>query len=107
MPSSSRFLLGSAALLTLLATTACRNNCQQLCQDMADFAAEDCGEEFSKDDVKSCMDAYHNREIDDEADEVCEDISSSLREEWTCDDIKEYFTEDSPSGGGGSDDTGS
>jgi len=106
MLSTSRFIVGSAALVALLATSGCRNNCQQLCQDMADFAEEDCGQEFSKDQVKSCMEAYHNREIDDDLDLVCEDISPSLREEWTCDDIKDYFVDESGGGGGGGDDTG-
>lgn len=104
MPSSSRLFVGSAALLMLLSTAGCRNNCQQLCQEMADYASEDCGEEFTKDQVKSCMETYHNREIDDDLDAVCEDISPTLREEWTCEDVKEYFTSDG--GGGGGSDTG-
>ena len=107
MPSPLRLLVGSTGLMMLLATTGCRNNCQQLCQEMADFASEDCGQEFSKDDVKACMDAYHSREIDDQTDEVCEDISPSLREEWTCDDIAAYFDGGGADAAGGGNDTGS
>jgi len=106
MPSYSRFSAGSAALFALLFTSGCRNNCQQLCQEMADYASEDCGEEFSKEQVKSCMETYHNREIDDALDEVCEDISPTLRDEWTCEDVKDYFTSGAGGSGGGGTDTG-
>jgi len=88
-----------------LGVTGCRNSCQQLCQEMADFAEEECNQEFPKDQIKTCMDTYHNREIEDDTKQVCEDITPTLREEWTCDDVSEYFT-GGGGGSGGGDDTG-
>lgn len=86
----------------LLGLTGCRNNCQTLCQEMADFAEEDCGNTFDADQVRSCMDAY--KDVDDDQDTVCEEITPTLREEWTCDDIAEYFD---ASGGGAAEGTDS
>lgn len=88
----------------LLVASGCRNDCQQLCQEMADFAEEDCGKEFPKEEVNACMDAYHKRELEEGDEEVCADITPTLREEWTCDDINAYFTE--ATSGSGSSDTG-
>lgn len=67
----------------------CKNDCQQLCHAMADYAAEDCGEEWSKDQLKACMD--EQREASEDRLAVCADITDSLREEWTCDDLAVYF----------------
>jgi hypothetical protein len=79
--------------------SGCRNSCQDLCQEMADFAVEECNKEFPKEQIKACMETYHNKEIDDDQKQVCEDITPTLREEWTCDDVNDYF---SGSGGNGS-----
>ena len=98
--------VGPGAIVALaLGLAGCRNSCQDLCQEMADFAEEECGKEFPKDQVKECMETYHNREIDEGDEAVCEDILPTLREEWTCEEIKPYF--EGGGGGGGGTDTGS
>ena len=94
LPAAAR---GAAALLGLAALGGCRNPCQDLCHEMADYAAEDCGEEWSQDEIKACTEAY--READDDEQAVCEDIAPSLREEWTCDDLSPYFSGGGASGG--------
>ena len=90
-----------------LGISGCRNSCQQLCQEMADFADEECAQEFPKEEVKACMNAFHNREITDEDKEVCDDITPTLREEWTCDDISDYFDNSGGNGSSGGNDSGS
>lgn len=100
-----RRLAGVAALAAALGT-GCRNDCQRLCQEMADFAEEDCGKEFPKEQVKECMAAYPNAEVDEDQEAVCADITPTLREEWTCEEINEYFDAGGGGGGGGGSDTG-
>lgn len=82
----------AAALLTGALSAGCKNDCQQLCHAMADYAAEDCGKEWSKEQLKSCMDDQKAAvEDNEEREQVCADITDSLREEWTCEDIAAYF----------------
>lgn len=89
-----------------LALTACRNDCQQLCLDMADYA-EECGHEFPKDQVKSCLDNNANKNLNDAAKDSCTNELPYLREEWTCDDIGLYFDSEGSSDGGDGGDGGS
>ncbi len=87
-------LLAAALLLG-----GCKNECQQLCNDIADYAVE-CGFEFSKEEIKACEDANKAQLRGDNALAVCEDTRPFLPEEWSCDEVSEYF--DAP-GGTGSD----
>lgn len=81
-----------ALLLAAPLAIGCKNDCQQLCHAMADYAADDCGEEWSKDQLKSCMDDQKEAVKDNEdLNEVCADIADSLKEEWTCEDLAVYF----------------
>lgn len=91
------------ALLAVLLLGACKNECQQLCSDIADYAV-DCGFEFTKDEVKACEDANKSKDIDDNVIAICEETRPFLEEEWTCDEIGEYFdTAGGTGGSGGSD----
>ena len=38
-----------------VALMGCRNQCQRLCSDIADYAQEECGLEFSDEEVKQCF----------------------------------------------------
>ena len=94
----NRPLLAAALLLS-----ACKNECQQLCNDIADYAV-DCGFEFSKEEIKACEDANKGKELNDNTLAVCEETRPFLAEEWSCDEISEYF--DTAGGGGSSGGTG-
>ena len=78
-------------LLALTLAAGCRNSCQQLCNDMANFAKDNCGKEFSSDEVSQCI-SDHSKE-DADAREACSTAAPGLdsTEEWNCDDIQEYF----------------
>lgn len=76
-------------LIALLFGAGCRNSCQQLCQDIADYGESTCGLEFTSDQISQCI-SDHNKE-DAETRSACSDAAPSLEEEWTCEDIQEYF----------------
>ena len=103
---ASRNAILVPVLAVIMGISGCRNNCQELCQEMADFAEEECDNAFPKDQVKDCMETYHSREIDEEQEETCADITPTLREEWTCDDVNDYFTGNGDDGASNSNDTG-
>ena len=98
---ASRSAIVVPLLAVIVGISGCRNSCQALCQEMADFAQDECKKEFPKEQVDACMESYHSREIDAQQEETCEDITPTLREEWTCDDVNDYFT-----GNGGGSPTG-
>lgn len=83
-------------LLALPLLGGCRNACQQLCADMADYALNECGLDFS-DDLKTCIQDHSGKNTDREAVQACADAAPYLEEEWTCDDLKEYFKADASS----------
>lgn len=105
-------MAASPKLLALLGLvvglSACKNECQLLCEDMADFAEESCSQEWDKDQVKSCKDTYKSSNLADGDAEICEEVRPFLQEEWTCDEIGEYFDAAAGAGGGadGTDGTG-
>ncbi len=87
-PRSSRpalLLLGAA----LFGLSGCRNSCQELCHTMADYAADECGKEWTSDEIAQCRSDFD--EVSDARDAVCEDISETLNEEWSCEEINAYF----------------
>lgn len=86
----------TSSLIVILSISGCRNHCQELCQEMADYAQEECNNTFPEQQVDQCLADYDKEKVDEKQDETCEDILPTLREEWTCDEINDYF-----SGGGG------
>lgn len=75
----------------LLAATACRNACQDICPRMKAYA-EDCGFEVSQDELRTCIQEQSgSNSSDDRA--ICrqEGSRSTLREEWTCEDLSDYW----------------
>lgn len=88
-------------LLSALVLAGCRNNCQQLCADMARFA-DDCGYEWTKDDIKQCREDFAGKNVGKNTRQYCGTVSDALSEEWECEDLEVYFD-----GSGGSGDTGS
>ncbi len=79
------------ATLIALTTAACDNSCQQVCDRMARYAS-DCDLDVTSDDIKECKAAQAGAESrDDRA--VCREYngSSTIRDEWECDDVRAYF----------------
>lgn len=84
-------LLPSALLVALSLLTGCRNSCQQLCGDIADYALENCSLEFSQEEMDTCVADHARSELDRSDLDACEEAAPALEEEWSCDDLKEYF----------------
>ena len=85
-------------LLPLLVAplSACRNSCQQICPIMAAYA-EDCGFEVSNEEVSACIAAQSGSSSrEDRA--VCREAGSrgDVRDEWTCDDLSDYWARQAP-----------
>ncbi|HCH62990.1 MAG: hypothetical protein CL927_10160 [Deltaproteobacteria bacterium] len=88
-------------MIVILSISGCRNNCQELCEEMAAFAEEECNNTFPEQQVDQCLADYDKEKIDEKQDAVCEDTLPTLREEWTCEEIEDYFA---GGGGGAADD---
>jgi hypothetical protein len=98
--------------------SGCRNDCQQLCVAVRDYASEECGLVFDSEEFRQCLSdqgrgdlrKYLQENFGDEDDAptvgdrlaTCERDLANLRDEVTCEDLEEYFTNTS-SGGGGND----
>jgi len=83
-------------LLVIGALTACRNSCQQICPRMAAYA-EDCGFEISQEEVSACVASQSgSASRDDRA--ICREAGDrgTLRDEWTCDDLADYWARTAP-----------
>lgn len=79
-------------LLALPLTTACRNPCQQLCVEIADYAKDECGLVFSRDEISTCIQDHATRDVVKETRALCAEGLPTVSEEWTCEDINDYFT---------------
>lgn len=91
-------------LVGILLLGGCRNACQALCVDINDYAVE-CGFTPPSDgpgSLKECLRDHGLFDVEREDRQVCRTSGDDLREEWTCDDLAEYFDEASSS----ADDTG-
>ena len=77
----------------LAGLTACRNACQDICIDMAAVAQDQCGLTVYDDDIDLCIDAQ--KDITGEERQACNEFGGEdkIAEEWTCDDIADYFPE--------------
>ena len=75
--------------------TACRNPCQQLCAEIRDFAANECGQSFPEDQFRACLQDQRGGQLNEGERGVCRRHGERVAEEWTCDDVADYF------GGGG------
>lgn len=98
MSRSPRLVL-MPLLVAATALSGCRNSCQQLCHTMADYAQDECSKEWTSEEIAQCRDDFD--EVSDSEDAVCEDISDTLSEEWSCEEINAYFDKE---GGGDADD---
>ena len=90
-----RFLLAMTA--AVVALPGCRNACQQICPRMASYA-RDCGFEVSAEEVAACVDVQAgSASREDRA--ICRAAGdrATLREEWTCEDLADYWARVAPS----------
>ena len=86
-----RWLLALGMLLTLVG--GCQNACQRICGRMASYA-RDCGYEVTSEEVRACRKAQAGQESrEDRA--VCRDFGDpqAIREEWTCEDLEDYWAQ--------------
>lgn len=85
--------MSRAALLLLAALLpGCQNSCQRICGKMASYAKE-CDFDVSSEDLKACREAQAG-EASKEDRKVCRDFGNAqtIREEWTCEDLEDYFS---------------
>ena len=90
----------SFALPLLAALAGCKNDCQKLCQELAAYAEEECGLTWSDEEIKQCMADHKRSETTEQERLICESNIDGLREEWTCDDLEDYFDKDGGSAAG-------
>lgn len=93
------------ALLAVLALGGCKNDCQKICDEMAAFA-EECGTPWDREAIRECRADQANRNRTKEARAACADALPSLRDEWACEDIEDYHSDDGNDDGGSGDDGG-
>ena len=79
-------------LALLLATGCLRNACQQLCNDMRDYAKDECGLEWSKEQLQDCYKEQRRGNLpENETVGDCREAAPHLEEEWTCEEFEDYF----------------
>ncbi len=78
-------------LLLLLLAPSCHNACQALCDDIYDFAVNDCGADWTRDDLKECYKAQSLGQTDSTHRSDCRDADASVADWWDCGDIDRYF----------------
>lgn len=86
-----RHLLPLAFLAFVAFLGGCRNACQGLCKDMYDYALDECGYEWSRDDLKACYEAYATSETPRSTRDSCREYRGEIGAWWDCEDIAEYF----------------
>ena len=84
---------GLSFLFLSLALAGCKNECQQMCVDMAKYAKKECGLEFPKDQLKTCLQDYGGRNTTTAQRDYCSTVRPALQEEWACEDLEAYFDE--------------
>ena len=92
----TRSLLLACIATGFVTLTACRNSCQQICPRMAAYA-EDCGFTVTSEEVGACMAAQAGAESKEDR-QICREAGdrATLREEWTCDDLSDYWARVAP-----------
>jgi len=82
----------AALLIVALSLPGCQNSCQQICGTMAAYA-RDCGHTVPEAQVKACREAQAGEASKDDR-EICRTAGdgSTLRDEWTCDDLAVYWS---------------
>lgn len=91
-----RPLSALAVVAALASLGGCRNACQDICVRMADYATEECGFTVSDAELGSCLDEQGQVSADDR--KVCRDFgdSTTIRDEWSCEDLGEYWNAPPP-----------
>ncbi|MFT4623403.1 MAG: hypothetical protein ACI8PZ_002059 [Myxococcota bacterium] len=89
-------------LAAAIALGGCRNSCQMICVRMAKVAEDDCGFTVPDDQLSACIERQKGGESKDDR-AACREFGDigSIRNEWTCDQLGEYWGADAAGGGGG------
>lgn len=78
-------------LLALPLLVGCKNSCQQLCVDIAEYALNECGLQFTDEEMDTCIADHAGSETEREDQQACAEAAPHLEEEWDCETLKEYF----------------
>ena len=83
--------LSIAAIAAFAAlSSGCSNACQAICHDMAAYA-EECGFTVADGQLDQCMDDFSSAGLPDGQKDVCKEHGGNLKEEWSCQDVGDYF----------------
>jgi hypothetical protein len=83
-------------ILALLLATGCilHNACQRLCNDMRNYAKDECGLEWSKEQLQECYKEQRRGNLPENLTVGdCRDAAPFDEDEWTCEDFEDYFDE--------------
>ena len=67
--------------------------CKSLCDDMAKFAEDTCGYTVTSEMVSECKDVQGEKTREDRQD--CRQVRPVLEEEWDCEELEIYFSDNS------------
>ena len=89
---------------TLMLAGGCKNSCQKICTTMRNVAEDECGITVDKDDYKACIKGQAGKESRGDR-KVCREFGDeeTILQEWSCDDIVDYFEGGGSTGDGGGD----
>jgi hypothetical protein len=90
MEEFMRKLFGLSTLSVFAFGTGCSNPCQAICMDMASYA-EDCGYTVADGELDDCVEAFKSAKLPEGQKDVCREHGSNLEEEWSCQDVGDYF----------------
>ena len=69
--------------------------CQSLCNDMAKFAEDSCGYTITSDMLSECKEQQGEKTREERQD--CRQVRPVLEEEWDCEELEIYFSDNSGS----------
>lgn len=76
----------------IVAAVGC-SPCKSLCNDMAKFAEDTCGYTITADMVSECKDVQGEKTREERQD--CRQVRPVLEEEWDCEELEIYFSDNS------------
>ena len=69
--------------------------CKSLCNDMAKFAEDSCGYTITSDMLAECKEEQGEKTREERQD--CRQVRPVLEEEWDCEELEIYFSDNSGS----------
>ena len=74
----------------------CHNSCQQICSKMRKYA-EECGISVSQDELSACFERQAGSESKPDR-PICREYGDldTIKQEWSCEDVEDYWMADAP-----------